>query len=125
MPIEFQEVLKANVVLAGVVLLGEKSHRDKFAGLVDTEIVLEIMAGGPVLSGSVVEGSANIAETGLVMTLHRDRIQLADSPVKDIHRTSVSVVPRPRTPSPSHLSMPSNPRIRPRSSRLHSDSTSI
>ena len=76
MAIEFQEVLKANVVLAGVVLLGEQSQRDKFTSLVETEIISEVLVGGPIPSGAVIGGPANNADTELVMTLHRDRIQL-------------------------------------------------
>ena len=76
MPVEFQDVLKANVILAGVILLAEQDQRDKFAGLVDTEIVSEMLVTGPVPPIPAIGGSANVAETGLVLTLHRDRIQV-------------------------------------------------
>ena len=80
MPIELQDVLKVNVVLLGVVLLGEQDQRDKFADLIDTEIIPETLVSGPVPPRPTIGSPANIAETGLVMNLHRHRIQLVSAP---------------------------------------------
>jgi hypothetical protein len=80
MPVEFQDVPKATIVLAGVVLLGEQSQRDKFADLVDTEIMSEMVVSGPVPTGPAPGSPANVGEAGLVLTLHRDRIQVISAP---------------------------------------------
>ena len=91
MPIELEDVLKANVVLLGVALLGEQHQRDKFAGLVGTEIISETLISSEMLiSGAVplrptIGSPTNVAETGLVLNLHRDRIQLISAP----SRTSI------------------------------------
>lgn len=76
MPIEFQEVLKANVVMAGVALLGEEDQRAQFISLVETEAVSEVLIGGPIPGGAVVVSPPTLSETGLVITLPRDRIKL-------------------------------------------------
>ena len=76
MPVEFQDVPKASIVFAGVVLLGEQPQRDKFANLVDTEIMSEMVVSGPAPTGSTPGSPANVGEAGLVLTLHRDRIQI-------------------------------------------------
>jgi hypothetical protein len=80
MPVEFQDVPKATIVLAGVVLLGEQPQRDKFADLVDTEIMSEMVVSSPVPTGPTPGSPANIGEAGLVLTLHRDRIQVISAP---------------------------------------------
>ena len=82
MTIEFQDVLKANLVLVGVVLLGEQEQRDKFAEKVNTEITVEMFASGPVPSLPTVGSPAGMAETGLMLNLHKDRIQLISTPVR-------------------------------------------
>ena len=76
MSIEFQDVLKASVVLAGVVLLGDQHQRENFADLVDTEIMSEMVVTGPATSPTLPGSPASVAETGLVLTLLRDRIQI-------------------------------------------------
>ena len=80
MPVEFQDVPKATIVLAGVVLLGEQPQRDKFADLADTEIMSEMVISGPVPAGPAPGSPANVGEAGLVLTLHRDRIQVISAP---------------------------------------------
>ena len=81
MPIEFQDVLKINVVLAGVVLLGEQHQREQFAELADSELVSEMLVSGPVPPPRpTIGGPANVAETGLLLNLLRDRIQLVSTP---------------------------------------------
>ena len=86
MPIEIQDVLKVSVVLAGVVLLGEQRQRDKFAELANSELIAEMLVSGPVPPPRpTIGGPANVAETGLLLNLLRDRIQLVSTP----SRTSI------------------------------------
>ena len=85
MSIEFQDVLKASVVLAGVVLLGDQHQRDNFADLVDTEIMSETVVTGPATPAALPGIPASATETGFVMTLPKDRIQL----VSGASRTSI------------------------------------
>ena len=80
MPIELQDVLKTNVVLLGVVLLGEQQQRDKFAELVGTEITSEVLISGSIPPRPTIGSPANVPETGLVLSLHRDRVQLVSAP---------------------------------------------
>ena len=71
MPIEFEDVLKANVVMVGVVLLGDQQQREKFVDLVETEVISEMLVGGSIPPQPTVGTPANAAETGLVLRLRR------------------------------------------------------
>ena len=84
MPIEFQDVLKANLVLLGVALLSEPDERNAFFDSVNTEVVSETLVSGPVLPAPTVGVPTSIAETGMVLTLHRDRIQLITAPSRSV-----------------------------------------
>lgn len=79
MPIEFEDVLKANVVMVGVVLLGDQQQREKFVDLVETEVISEMLVGGSIPPQPTVGTPANAAETGLVLRLRRDRIQVVSA----------------------------------------------
>ena len=76
MPIEFQDVLGVNLVLLGVVLLGEPTQQDQFTDSIDAEIVKEFIGTPPPIPG----GPPNPQEPGLVLDLPRDRIQLISTP---------------------------------------------
>ena len=80
MSIEFEDVLTANLVLLGVVLLREKDQRDRFADLVNTEVISERLVNVSVPALPTITTPANISDTGLVLNLHRDRIQLVSAP---------------------------------------------
>ena len=80
MSIEFQDVPKVSIVLAGIVLLGEEQQRADFADLVDTEITSEMVISGPVPPSPTPGSPVNVAEAGMVLTLHRDRIQIVSAP---------------------------------------------
>lgn len=76
MSIEFQDVLKASMVLAGVVLLRDQHQRDNFAGLIDTETMSETVVSGPVPPATLSDSPTSVAETGMVLALPRDRIRI-------------------------------------------------
>ena len=96
MPIKIPDVLKTGVVLAGVVLLGESGQRDKFAELVATETISEMLIPTPGAPPSIASPST-VGETGLVIDLHKDRIQLVSTPLP--LRTSIER----QYPSPDDL----------------------
>ena len=76
MAVDFQDVLKANLVLVGVVLLSEQDQQDEFAASMETEIAKEFIGPPPPFLG----GPASGQETGLILNLPRDRIQLMSTP---------------------------------------------
>ena len=78
MPTEIQDVLKANIVLAGVSLLTEPTEQDAFISAVGTEISLGM---GIVFTGPA---PATIPEPGRTLSLDRDRINLNLSPSRSI-----------------------------------------
>ena len=65
--------------MVGIVLLSEQEQRDRFASLVNTEITTEMLVSGPVPPLPTVGGPANLAETGLVLNMPRDRIQIVST----------------------------------------------
>ena len=83
MPIEFGDVLKANIVLAGVTLLSEQAQRDELAKT-GMEFDLEQVISGPVLFPSVLTGTPVNAESGLALHLRRDRIQVVSLPTRTL-----------------------------------------
>ena len=85
MPIEIQDVLKTNVVLAGIALLEGQDERDAFVDSVDTEVVSEMFVPSPTPPAQAIGGNTSVADTALVLTLHRDRIQILTVP----SRTSI------------------------------------
>ena len=80
MSIEFEDVLTANLVLTGITLLGEKGQRDIFSDLVNTEMISERVVNVSVPSLPMIGSPANFSDTGLVLSLNRDRIQLVSAP---------------------------------------------
>ena len=81
MSVEIQDVLKTGLVLVGVALLGEQHQRDEFADLVETEIISETLIGGPAPPPKIPSPTI-VGETGVMLNLHRDRIQLASTPLR-------------------------------------------
>ncbi len=84
MPIEFQDVLKTNLVLLGVNLLNEQHRREAFVSMSGTEVDVEPILQGPVLPLPIV-GNASGPETGLSLNMRRDRIRIDSLP----SRTSI------------------------------------
>ncbi len=78
MTIEFQDVLQANVVLPGVGLLSQPNQQDEFAGSVGGELVKEVMSPPPPFLANPASGQ----ETGLLLKLPRNRIQLLLTPAR-------------------------------------------
>ena len=83
MPIEIQDVLKVNIVFAGVGLLSGQDERTAFVRSVDTDVVVERLVAVPVPVGEMTENT----ESGTLLTLNRDRIRLESVPNRTlIHR---------------------------------------
>ena len=68
-----KEVLKANIVLVGVGLLGTQESLDAFSGSVDSDIV-------PAGAGLITNVPAGTLEPGYALSLNRERITLELSP---------------------------------------------
>ena len=81
MPIEFQDVLKTNLVLVGARLLNEQFERDTFVSMVGTDVDVEPIIQSPVLPLPVV-GNPTSAEAGLSLVLRRDRIRVDSLPAR-------------------------------------------
>ena len=94
MPIDIQDVLKVNVVLAGTSLLSEPHQQEAFANWTDTEVVKSVGVGPlpvPALIG-------NFPENEFTFTLPRDRIELvsqqAQSAVEREYPTTIGDLDR-------------------------------
>ena len=83
MPITFGDVLKANIVLLGVALLGEQRQRDKFIGAMSTEVDITPVIGGSLSPLSVI-GAPIGGETGLTMHLRKDHIRIDSLPSRTL-----------------------------------------
>ena len=81
MPIEFQDVLKTNLVLVGARLLNEQHERDAFVSMAGTDVDVEPIIQGAVLPLSIV-GNPVSAEAGLSLVLRRDRIRVDSLPAR-------------------------------------------
>ncbi|MDE2837603.1 MAG: hypothetical protein OXL97_08880 [Chloroflexota bacterium] len=79
MPIEFQDVLKINIVLVGMHLLNEQHQRSAFATAVGEEVEPE-----PIFSGPIFPLPLPGVEAGLAMQLRKDRIRIDSLPSRTV-----------------------------------------
>lgn len=82
MSLNFQNVLKANIVLLGVQLLQTREEKDAFANVVRTEVV-EIPPTGIMgsIPGSILPSSLS-PQLSSILRLDRDRINLETLPIR-------------------------------------------
>lgn len=87
MTIALQDVLKTNIVLAGVQLLKEPHQRDAFADAVGEEVEPEIILSGAALSLPLVS-----PESGFAIPLRKERTRVESLPSRTIIEQSYPVL---------------------------------
>ena len=83
MPVEFGDVLKANIVLAGVALLGQQAQRDELAKT-GVEFDLESVISGQSPLPPLLTGATANVESGVALNLRRDRILVLSLPTRTL-----------------------------------------
>ena len=83
MPVELQDILKANLVLAGISLLNDEDERNSFSEAIASETSTEILV--PATPPFPLPGGPpTLPEPGMVLSLHRDRIRIASFPSRTL-----------------------------------------
>ena len=78
MAVEFQDAIKADLVLVGLGLLGQPSEFESFKQVVRTDVT--------VGHSMVIDAQTNVTEPGRAISLNRDRIILEASPFRSTIR---------------------------------------
>ena len=76
MTIEVEDVLRINVVLAGISLLGEQSQRDKFAGLVGVEVGVQELPENLAPPWAIPDAPLGSSMPEIRLNLPKERITL-------------------------------------------------